>query len=148
MEVGQSFSTDVAFSRTFADVKRLEVYILAADDNDDAGFAELALARAAPPTARTAAAAAAAAAAADPGVAPPPPPVAVTTPGLLTGELQTAAWSGLLGGDAGRTRRHTTRFADATECALFCGAVVADAAFSYYTEPLETLPTALPVHVL
>lgn len=143
MLVGETFKSDAPLSHTFADVKRIEIYIVEADDNDDAGFAEIMLSHRcsspppSPPPAHPSPA--------HPPHSPAPPhPVApvVTAPGAITGRVISAAWPGKAGlsqTTSGYTHGATT-FHSANECAVYCGSFQTSSRFSFYVGALSQLP--------
>ena len=135
---GETFGSDVQLSNSYSNVKRFELFITHADDNDDAGFAEIELShrcRTPPPS----------------SLEPPPPPssspsppppivgIVQTTSGAITGRRIAAAWPGIAGMAAGTAMTPNTAHS-ANDCAEYCGAFETGARFAFYIGPLQTLP--------
>jgi len=144
MQQGDTFGANVELSHTIFDVKRIEVYIVETDDNDDSGFAEISIinkcdsppprAPSSPPPAPL------------PPQSPPPTPSFHAFNGAVDGTRIAYAWPGKLGGSGsgsgGSTISTITGFT-ANECSQFCGSFQKNSRVQFYTASITTLPHTL-----
>jgi hypothetical protein len=141
MQQGDTFGAEVGLSRTIADVKRIEVYIVETEDNDDSGFAEISiLHKCESPPSRAPS-------------SPPPPPSPPQSPpsvasfhafnGAVDGARIAYAWPGRLGGGGGSGSTTSTTGFTANECAQFCGSFESGSHVQFYTDSIANLPHTL-----